>query len=583
MQSNNSMEKGDGNSTDVYQVEVGSNSEKLSPFQAFKNSFKRKPVQFSEEELSGLTPHQRTNYILANQPLRKTLKKRHLQMIAIGGTLGTGLFIGLGYSISQGPGATLIGFSITGFAIFCVIQAAAEMTVAFPISGSFASHVSRFIEPSFGFTISSNYALSWLISLPSELIGCSMTLQYWSDVNPVAWVAIFWVFIVSLNLFGVRMYGESEFLLSIVKVIAIVIFIIIGIVLIAGGGPDSTGYIGAKYWHDPGAFAKPVFKSICSTFISAGFSYGGTELVLLGSIESNKASHITRATKQVFWRIALFYITTIVIISCLVPRTNPQLLNGSSDEDITASPFVIALQNTGSMGKKVSNFMNAIILVAVLSVANSCVYASSRVIQSLGASRQLPEICAYIDQEGRPLVGIIISSVFGLLCFVVASSNESTVFTWLFSLCSISSFFTWFSICFSHVRFRLAMRKQGRSTNELGYVAQLGIYGSLFGMLITFLIIVGEIWISIFPIGESASVETFFQNCLSIPLMIVVWFSYRVFKRKIFNRLLIPLSEIDLDTGNRYPDIDELNEQKLMDKQRLAAKPWYYRLYRFLC
>lgn len=562
---------------------INNSSSKLTGFESFKHSFKRYNVPIPPE-IENLPPYQRTNYILANQPLKKSLKRRHLQMIAIGGTLGTGLFIGLGYSLAQGPGATLIGFSIVGFGIYCVMQAAAEMTVAYPVSGSFASHVGRFVDPALGFTIASNYGLSWLISFPSELIGCSMTIKYWSaDVNPVAWVAIFWVFIVSLNLFGVRGYGESEFILSIIKVIAIIIFIIIGIVLICGGGPNSSGYIGAKYWHDPGSFADPALKSICSTLISAGFSYGGTELTLISAIETSKASSVTRATKQVFWRIALFYITTIVVIGCLVPRTDPRLLGGDSSQDISASPFVIALSNTGSMGVKVSHFMNAVILVAVLSVANSCVYASSRVIQSLGASGQFPSIFGYIDNSGRPLVGIIVSAILGLLCFVVASSNEATVFTWLFSLCSISAFFTWFSICLSHIRFRLALRKQGRNTGELGYKANLGIYGSIAGAIILIVVIMGEIWISVFPIGSPASVETFFQNCLSIPLMIVVWLSYRLIKGTFFKKFYIPLDEIDLDTCKRYPDVDLLKQEQQLHAEKLASKPLYYRVYRFWC
>ncbi|CAM9016008.1 unnamed protein product [Wickerhamomyces anomalus] len=582
-----SLEKGQSTKDQIqYEDSIHSSSNNstsnLSAFESFKHSFKRRTVSIPPE-VDQMDPYHKVNYILANQPLKKSLKRRHLQMIAIGGTLGTGLFIGLGYSLSQGPGATLIGFSIVGFGIYCVMQAAAEMAVAYPVSGSFASHVGRFVDPALGFTIASNYGLSWLISFPSELIGCSMTIKYWSDVNPVAWVAIFWTFIVTLNLFGVKGYGESEFILSIIKVLAIIIFIIIGIVLICGGGPNSTGYIGAKYWHDPGSFSHPALKSICSTLISAGFSYGGTELTLISAIETSKASSVTRATKQVFWRIALFYITTIVVIGCLVPRTDPRLLGGSTSQDITASPFVIALSNTGSMGVKVSHFMNAVILVAVLSVGNSCVYASSRVIQSLGASGQLPSIFAYIDNEGRPLVGIIVSALIGLLCFVVASSKQSIVFTWLFSLCSISAFFTWFSICLSHIRFRLALYKQGRNTEELGYKATLGIYGSIIGGIILLLVIIGEIWISIFPLGSPASVQTFFQNCLSIPLMIVVWSCYRIIKGTFFKKFWIPLDEIDLDTCKRYPDVDLLKQEQQLHAEKLAAKPLYYRIYRFWC
>ncbi|GMM36799.1 bifunctional polyamine/amino acid permease [Saccharomycopsis crataegensis] len=569
------------------------NVDNKSGFKKFKDSFKRQRAVLDEDHLNTLSSEQRKNYILSNQPYKQTLQKRHLQMMAIGGTLGSGLFIGLGYSLASGPGATLIGFSIVGFAIFCVMQAAAELSVSYPVSGSFATHVSRFVDPAIGFTVSSNYCLSWLISLPSELIGCSLVIQYWnSSVNPAVWVLIFFLTVVVLNLFGVRAYGESEFILSIIKVIAIIIFLIIGIVLICGGGPDSHGYIGAKYWHDPGSFGTPVFKSICGTFISAAFSFGGTELVILTAAESHSVNAISRATKQVFWRIALFYISTIVVIGCLVPYTDSRLLGGNSSEDITASPFVIALSNTGSFGTRVSNFMNAVILVAVLSVANSCVYASSRVIQSLGAAGQMPEFCAYIDKEGRPLVGILLSFIFGLLGFLVAYHDQDTVFDWLFSLCSISSFFTWGSICFSHVRFRLAMKKQNRSVNkELSFKAMLGIYGSIIGCILCFLLIVGEIYISAFPlqvggsyaISKSERASDFFQNCLSIPLMILVWVTYRISSKTFFSRPLIKLEDIDLDTGRRYKDIDLLMQNVAEEQQAIAQKPFWYRWYRIWC
>lgn len=194
----------------------------------------------------------------------------------------------------------------------------------------------------------------------------------------------------SLNLFGIRGFAETEFYLSIFKVISIIIFLIIGVVLICGGGPNSGGYIGTRYWYDPGAFAKPVFKSLCNTFVSAAFSFGGTELVVLTAAESRKVESVSRATKGTFWRILIFYVSTVVVIGCLVPYTDERLLGGDSDEDITASPFVIALSNTGNFGTQVSNFMNVVVLIAVLSVCNSCVYATSRVVQSLGACGQLP-------------------------------------------------------------------------------------------------------------------------------------------------------------------------------------------------
>lgn len=158
--------------------------------------------------------------------------------------------------------------------------------------------------------------------------------------------------------------------------------------------------------------------------MAAAFSFGGTEMVLLTGTESKNVSSIARAAKGTFYRIAIFYVTTVVVIGCLVPYNDPRLLSASSSEDISASPFVIALSNTGSMGAKVSHFMNAVILVAVVSVCNSTVYASSRLIQALGTAGQLPKIFGYMDRKGRPLVGIAVSATFGLLGFLSLPRNR---------------------------------------------------------------------------------------------------------------------------------------------------------------
>lgn len=566
----------------LYTDEDGSRS----LFTRVKDSFKRQELVETEGidlDTYSMTDYQRTNYLLAKQPYQKNLSQRHLTMIAIGGTLGTGLFIGIGWSLASGPGNLLIGFLLTGLAIFCVVQCAAELSCQYPVSGSFASHVSRFVDPSWGFTVTTNYCLAWSISFPSELIGCAMTIGYWdSSVNPVVWVIIFWLFIMALNLFGVRGFAETEYVLSIFKILAIIIFLIIGVVLICGGGPNSNGYIGTKYWHDPGSFKAPVFKSLCNTFVSAAFSFGGTELVVLTAAESRKVESISRAAKGTFWRVIVFYVSTVVVIGCLVPYTDERLLGGDTSEDIAASPFVIALANTGKFGERVSNFMNAVILIAVLSVCNSCVYAASRVIQSLGASGQLPSICGYVDRKGRPLFGILVVGLFGFLPFIVASNKVSEVFDWLFALCSISSMFIWFSICYSYLRYRWALKKQNRSADEIAYKSMLGIWGAYLGLLLSALLIVGEIYVSLFPLGESPSAEAFFKYCLSIPIMITVYIGHKSYTGN-WKSFVIPLSGIDLDTGLSHSDVEIMKHELEIQRVKLASKPLYYRIFRFWC
>lgn len=286
-----------------------------------------------------------------------------------------------------------------------------------------------------------NYALQWLIVLPLELTAASITVRFWSsNINVGAFITIFLTVLVLINLCGVRGYGEAEFVFSIIKVFAVIGFIIVGIVIDCGGGPTGR-YLGSHYWHDPGPFANG-FKGFCSVFVTAAFAFSGTELVGLAAAEcENPRRTIPRATKQVFWRITIFYMVSLAIIGCLVPHTNPQLLNSASNVDIKASPFVIAIQNAGI--KVLPSIMNAVILISVLSVGNSSTYGSTRTLAALAEIGQAPSTFAYIDKKGRPLVTLVVALLMGCLAYVNMASVGSTVFNWLLAISGLSAFFTW--------------------------------------------------------------------------------------------------------------------------------------------
>lgn len=543
------------------------------------NSFKPMDLEEDGIDTSVMTDIEKAVYGTARHPLARRLKNRHIQMIAIGGTIGTGLFVGNGYALSYGPASMLIGYTIVGVAMMLILNALGEMGSQFPVSGAFTTYFTRFVDDSFGFTLGLLYACSWLISFPNELIACAMTIQYWNtSIHPAVWVAVFYVVIVSINMFGVKGYGEVEFFLSMIKVLAVIGFIILGICIICGVGDQ--GYIGGRYWHNPGAFNHG-FKGLCNTFIVASFSYGGVEMAALVAAEAeNVRKSIPKAIKQVFWRITLFYFLSTIVIGCLVPYNEPRLLSGETDQDISASPFVIAINNGGI--RVVPHIMNAVILVAVVSVGNSSVYGCSRTIASLAAQGLIPKIFGYIDREGRPLTAIMVTNLIGLLGFLVISENEGVVFTWLFSICSLSAFFTWGFVCISHIRFRWALYEQGRSTDELVFVSRTGVWGSWVGLGIIVLIIIAEFYISIFPIGADPNPEQFFQYCLSVPLMLCLW-AYHKTVRKSWGRLWIKLADIDLDTGRRDVDVEWLKQDLAEEKAELARKPWYIKVYNFWC
>ena len=558
--------------------DVGENYSSQPKSQGYMRNFLDgfKQVEFYSVD-PNLSDIERANLLAARAPLKRSLKNRHIQMIAIGGSIGTGLFVGAGSALATGgPAALVISWILTGIMMYCTVQALGELCVAFPVSGTFVQFNTRFISPAWSFCMAWNYCINWLVVLPSELVAGAITIEYWNaDVNPAAWVTIFYVLIVFINIFGVKGYGEAEFVFSFLKVIAIVGYIILGIVINCGGGPKG-GYIGGKYWSNPGAFAAG-FKGVCAVFVTSAFSFAGTELCGLAAAETeNPRKSLPSATKQVFWRIALFYIISLTLVGVNVPYTDPRLLGNSG---AAASPFVISIQNAGIKG--LPSVMNAVIMIAVLSVANSAVYGASRTIASLADQGFAPRICGYIDREGRPLVGVSISLFIGLLCYLAASKNHADVFDWMMALSGLSSIFTWGSICACHLIFRRALYVQGRGTDELSFVSQCGIIGSSFGVLLNCLILIAQFWVALFPIGEKANATSFFKVFLCVPILLVCYFFWIFYKKDY--KFLVDCKSIDIDTGRREVDLELLKQEIAEERAFIASKPFYYRAYKFWC
>lgn len=310
---------------------------------------------------------------------------------------------------------------------------------------------------------------------------------------------MFLVIIVILNIFGVLGYAEEEFWASILKLAAIITFMIIGVVLCAGGGPAGykyDSYWGARLFYSPGAFANG-FKGVCSVFVTAAFAFSGTELVGLAAAESeNPAKSLPGAIKQVFWRITLFYILALLFVGLLVEYTDPRLI-GSGLSDSSASPFVIAAKDAGLIGY--DSFMNVVILVSVISIGNSGVYGGSRTLTALAEQGYAPKIFAYIDKSGRPLFSTITIIAFGLLAYVSLSAKGSVVFDWLLALSGLAALFTWGSICLAHIRFRQAWRHNGRTLEEIPFHAIFGVWGSIIGLTMIVLVLIAQV--STYPLA----------------------------------------------------------------------------------
>ena len=419
-------------------------------------------------------------------------------------------------------------------------------------------------------------------------------------------MVIFLVTAICINLFGVRGYGEAEFVFAIIKVTACIGFIILGIVLNCGGGPHG-GYLGGRYWHAntvqpsyagyfdispppapgsivSGAFAAG-FKGVCAIFVTAAFSFGGTELVGLAAAEAdNPRRSLPTAVKQVFWRICLFYMVSLTIVSLLVPYGDPRLLDaGSAGVNAKASPFVIAIQNARIGG--LPSVFNAVILISVLSVGNSAVYGSSRTLAALADQGQAPRILGYVDREGRPLVAIGVASTFGLLCFVVGGGEATAelALNWLYSLSGLSSIFTWGSICLAHIRFRRAWKLQGHSLDELAFRSQVGVIGSWVGFILNVLVLVAQFWTAVWPIGYNSvdptandRAQSFFLAYLAFPVVLIFYTPFKLWYRTPFMRA----SQMDLQTGRRELDTAALIED---DRMQRAQWPRWKKIYKIFC
>jgi amino acid transporter len=360
-----------------------------------------------------------------------------------------------------------------------------------------------------------------------------------------------------------------------IKVITIIGFCIFAIIDNAGGVPtDPRGYIGFEYWKNGLAFRNG-FHGFCSVFVTAAFSFAGTELVGLTAAETkNPEKQLPRAIRQTVFRICVFYLLSLLLVGTLVRADDDRLLS-ASNSNTKDSIFVIAFLNAGVAG--LPSVMNVVITLSVISVANSCTYGSTRTLQALAARGMLPKIFAYVDKKGRPIPTILLQLAFAMLAFVnEAESSGSVLFGWLLSLSAIAYFFVWGSICVAHIRFRMAWKANGRSLEELPYKASMGVWGSWLGLLLNFLSLVASIYVGVSPVtGEpfSFAIQPFFQQILAIPTILFLYIVYKVFvmiKVPEQRPMWVRISRIDVFEGMRQRQ-KEISGPNVSDDQRRTS------------
>lgn len=475
----------------------------------------------------------------ADDRLKPGLKARHMTMIALGGSIGTGLFLASGGAIaSAGPGGALLAYAAVGIMVYFLMTSLGELATYMPDSGSFETYASRFVDPSLGFAMGWNFWYNWAITIAAELSAATLIIKYWfPDSSSLLWSVLFLALIVLLNILSVKGYGESEYWFAMIKIAVVIVFLIVGVLMIFGiMGGEAVGFsnftVGDAPFHGG-------FFTILGVFMAAGFSFQGTEMVGVAAGEShNPREHVPRAIRQVFWRILVFYILAILVIGMLIPYTNPNLLQGGI-ENIGVSPFTLVFEKAGLAFA--ASVMNAVILSSVLSAGNSGMYASSRVLYSLALRGKAPKFLARLNSRGIPMNALLMTTLVGMVAFFASLFGDGVVYNWLLNASGMCGFITWLGIAISHYRFRRAYVAQGRDLNDLPYKARWFPFGPLFAFALCFVVILGQN-VAAFT-GETIDWYGVAVSYISIPLFLVIWLGYKWTKKT----KVIPLKECDLE------------------------------------
>ena len=445
--------------------------------------------------------------------LKKGLKQRHLTMIAMGGVIGAGLFVGSGVVFGEtGPGA-FITYALSGVIVIMVMRMLGEMATANPSTGSFADYARNALGGWAGFSVAWLYWYFWVIIVGFEAVAGAKVMQFWFPGIPL------WLFSLVLmglmtatNLFSVSSFGEFEFWFAGIKVVAIVVFLVLGGLFIFGAWPHKSMDFSNLTAH--GGFFPLGHGAILAAIVVVIFSMTGAEIATIAAAESpNPGKAIAKATNSVIGRIAIFYVGSIFLLAVILPWNS---------DDLAASPYVAAFQTMKI--PFAADLMNAVVLTAVLSCLNSGLYTASRMLFVLSARREAPVALMRVSRTGVPRAAIMASSIIGFLCVIAAAISPDTVFLFLLNSSGAIILFIYMLIAISQIVLRRRTPKD-----------QLVVKMWLFPVLsIAVVLAIAAILVSIGV--EKSSRTQLVLSGLSVVIVLVIYFA----TKRLRNR---PVSE----------------------------------------
>ena len=417
--------------------------------------------------------------------LKRAMSTRHLVMLSLGGAIGTGLFLGSGEVIAQTvPVAAIIAYILGGLIAYMVMLCLGELAVHMPVAGSFGAYAQKYIGPGTGYMISWVYWLTWTATLGTEFTAAALLMQEWfPHISMWIWTIIFAITIFALNLSSTRIFAESEFWLALVKVVTVVAFIILGLLAIFGlipfHGAESAPLfhnLTAQGWFPQGLV--PIF----TTMLIVNFAFSGTELIGVAAGETkDPAVNVPKAINAAIWRLLIFFVGTIVVISALLPFQ----VAGLGGESVSNSPFVTVFNYIGI--PYADDIMRFVIITALLSAANSGLYAASRMMWSLSAQRQLPQVFSRLSSSGTPVIALVVT-MFGAIPGLLSEHfAPETIFKNLLGIAAFTMVIVWMSICWSQFNFRRAWYKAGHSAKDLKFAAPLYPIMPILGFVFCFI------------------------------------------------------------------------------------------------
>lgn len=399
--------------------------------------------------------------------LKRAMSTRHLVMISLGGAIGTGLFLGSGEVIAQaGPIGAIISYILGGIIAYMVMLCLGELAVHMPESGSFGSYAQKYIGPATGYTVTWLYWLTWSATLGTEFTAAALLMQEWfPQVSMWLWTLIFAAIVLILNMSSTRWFAESEFWLSLIKVVTVVAFILLGLLAIFGV-IHYDGYstaplfsnLTAGDWFPQGLF--PIF----TTMLIVNFAFSGTELIGVAAGETkDPAKNVPKAINTALWRLLIFFVGTIIVISALLPHE----LAGLNAEGVSSSPFVTVFTHIGI--PYAEDIIRFVIITALLSAANSGLFAASRMMWSLSAKKQLPAIFSKLNARGIPYIAVLVTMLGAMPGLLSEQFAPEKIFKNLLGIAAFTMVIVWMSICWSQFNFRRTWYKAGHRKSDLAF------------------------------------------------------------------------------------------------------------------